>query len=130
MVLLSLEYILLIVVGTTGVVQAAAAYNGLRGLLFFRRRLYTILFTFVTVVPVLIGLFTWNYYNPTGIIEGAQQFVLFVLGFIITLVITLAASSWLNQHHLSRSSLPGKGLEALKEDTFFRLIRWRLGRGE
>jgi hypothetical protein len=120
----------MIIAGGTGVLQAAAAHNNLWGLLFFRRRLYANLFAAVTIIPALAAFFTWNYYNATGVIQGAQQAGLFTLGIVIALVFTLVLSSLLNRTRLPQCGFPREGLDALREETFFRLIRRRFGRSK
>ena len=124
---LALEYFGLVFLACLGVLQAAAAYNGLKGLSFFGRRLYGYLFAAFTVGPALAGFFTWNGRNPTGVIEGQQQFGFFMLGLIAAVVFTLAVSS------LLKSSLPHgspghDGLDALREVTFFQALRCRFDR--
>lgn len=125
---LSLEYSLLVFVAGVGVLQAMAAHNNLRGLLFFQRRLYAYVLAALTIIPCLFLFFTWNYRNETGVIEGAQQAGLFALSLTIAIIATLVISSMLNRSRLPDCCAYHEGLDALREETFFRLIRRRFGR--
>jgi hypothetical protein len=105
-----------------GIIQAAAAHNGLKGLLFFRPKIVTYSFTAVTLLPVLYYFFTWNHRNVTGVIEGAQQAGLFFLALVLSLICTLVVSSLINIG-LKRPVKPVDGLDALKETTFFKTLQ-------
>ena len=124
---LALEYFGLVFLACVGVLQAAAAYNGLKGLSFLGQRLYGYLFAAFTVGPALAFFFTWNGRNPTGVIEGKEQFGFFMLGLIAAVVFTLAGSSLLRSSLLQGN--PGHdGLDALREVTFFKALRRRFVR--
>ncbi len=125
---LALEYFGLAFVATVGVLQVVAAYNELRGVSFFGRKIYGYLFAAFTVGPALAGFFTWHLRNPTGIIEGREQFVFFMLALTAALIFTLASSSLLNNRHLRGNHAQQDGLEALREVTFFQALRHRYGR--
>jgi hypothetical protein len=119
MMKLALEYILVVFVAATGVIQASAAFNGLRGLLFFKYKVITYIFSCVCVLPVLFFFFTWNYRNATGIIEGAQQAGLVCLAMFLAIIFTLIFSSLLNHKSLYNNAVRTQGIEALKDVTFF-----------
>ena len=125
---LALEYFCLAFVATVGVLQVVAAYNELRGVSFFGRKIYSYLFAAFTVGPALAGFFTWNLRNPTGIIQGSEQFGCFMLALTAALIFTLAASSLLKNRHLRGNHAQHDGLEALREVTFFQALRHRFGR--
>jgi hypothetical protein len=125
-VTLPLIYRILVFVAALGVIQGAAAYNDLRGLLFFRRKLYAYIFAIITVGVPLGIFFRWNYMFATGIIAGTQQTGLFVLSVIAAVIINVIVSSLVNIGYYPQSAAPTKGLEALRESTFFRVIRERL----
>lgn len=125
---LALEYFCLVFLAAVGVLQAVAAGNGLTGLSFFGRRIYGYLFAASTVGPALAGFFTWNLRNPTGIIQGKEQFGFFMLALIVALAFTLAVSSLL-KHSLCRGNYAQHdGLEALRGVTFFQALRHRFRR--
>ena len=89
---LAIEYYCLVFVAATGVIQASAGH-GEDYLFFFKNKLHGYIFTGLTVIPVMAGLFTWNYRNPTGIIEGAQQFFLFLLAAASAILVSAAMAS-------------------------------------
>ncbi|RJO62525.1 MAG: hypothetical protein C4542_03555 [Dehalococcoidia bacterium] len=124
-----------------GVIQMAAANAGLRGLLFApgtvrirffpSERRWTLeylhfsyLFAAVTVLPALGYFFVWNQYNEIGIIQGVEQSGLFVLSTAVGGIFSLVASSLINQWRLQHNRTEAKGLEALKDITWFQAI-WR-----
>jgi hypothetical protein len=139
--ILSLEYSILVFAAVLGVIQVAAANAGLRGLLFapgtvrirfwpsghrwtLTYRHFSYLFAALTVLPALAFFFVWNSYNGTGIIEGSQQAGLFVLSTAAGGVFSLVASSLINQWRLQHNQTDAKGLEALKDITWFQAV-WR-----
>ena len=77
---LSIEYFSLVYFAAIGVMQAAAGRSGRNNFFFFTRKLHGYLFAFAMVNLSMFGFFTWNGRNPTGVIEGSQQFLLFILG--------------------------------------------------
>jgi len=138
---LSLEYGILVFVAVLGVIQAAAANASLRGLLFapgtVRIRFFpsgrrwaltylhfSYLFAAVTVLPALGYFFVWNSHNATGIIQGSEQAGLFVLSTAAGGIFSLIASSLINQWRLQNNQTEAKGLEALKDITWFQAV-WR-----
>lgn len=125
---LALEYFCLVFVAAVGVLQVVAAYNELRGVSFFGGKIYGYLFAALTVGPALAAFFTWNSRNPTGIIQGPEQFGFFMLALTAALIFTLAASSLLKNRRLRRNHAQHDGLEALREVTFFQALRLRSGR--
>jgi hypothetical protein len=110
------------------VLQLVASYNELRGVSFFSRKVYGYLFAAFTVGPVLARFFTWNSRNPTGIVEGREQFSFFLLALVAAIGFTLVASSLLNNGRLRGSYVQRDGLEALRETTFFQALRQRFGK--
>jgi hypothetical protein len=117
-----LEYTIPVFISGLGVIQAAAAYNNLTGLRFFRRKIVTYAFSGVLLLPALYYFFTWNQRNVTGIIEGAQQAGLFFAAVVLALVGTLVVSSLINSR-LTGPKKPPVGLEALKETTFIKTLQ-------
>ncbi len=123
---MALEYFYLSLVASIGVIQAAAACNGLKGILFFSYRVSAYLFMLVTTGPAMAGFFTWNERNATGVIEGREQFCFFLLAIVAAIGFTLAFSSLLKHWSLRGNNIRADGFEALKEVTFFQAIRYRL----
>jgi len=142
---LSLEYAILVFAAVLGVIQVAAANAGLIGLLFapgtVRIRFFpsgrrwtltylhfSYLFAAVTVFPALGFFFVWNQYNGTGIIQGVEQAGLFVFSTAGAGIFSLIASSLINQWRLQHNQTDAKGLEALKDITWFQAMWRRWGR--
>lgn len=138
---LALEYATLVFAAVLGVIQVAAANAGLRGLLFApgtvrirffpSERRWTLtylhfsyLFAAVTVLPALGYFFLWNQYNEIGIIQGSEQAGLFVLSTAAGGIFSLVASSLINQWRLQHNRTEAKGLETLKDITWFQAL-WR-----
>lgn len=122
---MAFEYFYLIFVAAIGVIQAAVAYNGFKGLSFFSRKIYSYLFMILTLGPVLVALFTWNERNPTGVIEGREQFFFFMLAVVSAIGFNLVVSSLLKHWDLRKNNVRHDGFEALKEVTFFQALRHR-----
>ncbi len=125
---MALEYFYLALVACIGVIQAAAAYNGLSGISFFSYKISAYLFMMVTTAPAMAAFFTWNQRNATGVIEGREQFGLFMLAILAAIGFTLAFSSLVKHWSLRGSEVKSEGLEALGEVTFFQAIRYRFNR--
>ena len=121
LVMWSLNYCLLVFIAVLGVLQLAAVYNGLRGLLFFPREIYSLAFAVLAIGIVLFAFFTWNDVVPY-IVEGSQQFASFVLSAAAGIIFTLVFSSLLNYRRLHSGKPLQDGLDVLRESTFFQAI--------
>jgi hypothetical protein len=119
---LSLEYCYLVFIAGVGILQAAAAWNDLKGLLFYRNKGCSYLFSALAVIPALIYFFTWNKGHATGIIEGSQQALLFTGSVFLAVFTTLLISSLIN-HNLRQPAIRKKGLEALREISFYSALK-------
>jgi hypothetical protein len=122
---LAFEYFYLVLIASIGVIQAAVAYSGFKGISFFRHKIFSYLFTILTLGPVLGAFFTWNERNLTGVIEGSEQFYLFMLAIVAAIGFTLFLSSLLNHRSIHKNNLQCNGFEALKEVTFYKALRYR-----
>lgn len=123
----ALEYFCLAFLAALGVLQAAASYNGLKGISFFDRKIFGYIFAVFTISPALAGFFTWSIRNPVGMIHGKRQFGFFTLALISALIFTLATSS-LRRKSLSQGNPQNDGLEALKETSFWQALWHKFGR--
>jgi hypothetical protein len=123
---ISFKYALLVFGAVLGVIQAAAAYNNLRGLLFFRSRLCTCIFVIIAIGVPMGFFFTWNYMSEIGVIAGTEQTGLYVLAVLAAVIVTLIVSSLVNIRYSPQCTAPPSGLEALRERTFFRIIKEKL----
>ncbi len=118
------EYLLLVVVGCCGVLQLAAAFGGLRGMLIAGDR------RFSTLVGVLLagGALVWFFWeggrnlpDTGGGIAGAAQFYLFMLGGFLALLFTFLFTSLTN---ISKKTSvdTAEGLPALRETTYLHAL--------
>lgn len=124
---LALEYYGLVVLLSVATIQLSSTYAGLRGIMFIRHPRVNCCLALVILFACLGAIATWNWRNPIGIIEGAQQFFLFMLAIISAIGLTIVLSSLLNHLRFSKS---GNGLEngfeALKSRTYLQAIITRL----
>ena len=114
----------------TGVVQVAAAYGGLNGLLFFKSRR----FCAVLGMGLILGSLVWFFFeggrnipDTNGGIAGASQFGLFVLGGFLALLFTFLATSIANYRngngHADNDAVDtSHGLPSLRETTFIQAL--------
>ena len=123
---LSQIYGILVFGAALGVIQAAAGYNNLRCLFFFKYRIGSYIFAIIAIGVPLGIFFGWNYLFDTGVIAGVQQTGLFVQSIVAAIVFTVIISSLINIRYRSQHSASPPGLEALREKTFFHLIWERL----
>jgi hypothetical protein len=123
------EYLLLVFLLCCGVVQLAAAYGGLRGLLFFGGRRFSVVVGMGTTLGSLAWFF-WdggrNIPDTGGGIAGASQFGLFILGGFLALLVTFLVTSFTNFNR-GASCDTTEGLSSLGETTFGQALLNNLG---
>jgi hypothetical protein len=124
---LALIYVALVFLAGVGVIQAAAAYNGLRGLLFLRRKGPGYALAAVLAGGPLALFFTWNERWETGVIQGVEQTALFLIGMAAALFVTLLLASRFNRRLCPPRSV-NPGLAALRENTWVEAVKRFLGR--
>lgn len=123
---LAFEYYGLVLLLSMATIQAASSYNGLGGIVFFQNKTLNYIASGLVSLPCLVALLTWNWRNPTGIIEGAQQFYIFMLSMVSAIVITIVLSSLINHGRFRDNQQPlSSGFESLRERTFFQALRLR-----
>jgi len=112
-----------------GVVQVAASFGGLNGLLFIENRRFSTAFGMV----MILGSLTWFFWNggrnlpdTDGGIAGASQFAYFVLGGFLALLFTFVVTS-LTNFRRATSGDTTDGLPSLKETTFWQALSHNLG---
>ena len=120
-----LDYYVLVILASTGVFQAIAAVQGLRGLLFFKYRPSSILFG----LAMLVGSFTWFFVSESRNVSdsghglnGNEQFAYFFAGSGTGLALSLALSSLRNWGLGAGDSTPPAGLDALNEVSYVRAL--------
>ncbi len=114
------EYLLLTFVGCCGVLQLAAAFSGLKGMLIAGDRRFSIVVGALLVAGALIWFF-WeggrNLPDTGGGIAGASQFYFFMLGGFLALLTTFLFTSLTNVSRKPSDDTP-EGLPTLKETTY------------
>ena len=111
-------------IAAVGVIQAAVAYNGFKGVCFFYYKVSAYIFAFFTTVPVLASFFYWNRRNPTGVIEGREQFCLFMLAIVGAIGFVMVFSSIWNHWRFKGNEIREEGFESLREATYFQALRY------
>ncbi len=127
----SLNYCLLVFVAVLGVLQLAAVYNDFRGLLFFPRKIYSLVFAVFAIGFALFAFFAWNDLNrifvegsqQIFIVEGSQQTGSFIISAAVGILFTLVFSSLVNYRRFKSGKYPQDGLDVLRESTFFQALR-------
>jgi hypothetical protein len=92
----SLKYSLLVFIAAVGVLQSAGTYSGRPGYSFFKSKVPAGIFALITTGGSLAAFFVWNYWSKTGVVEGSQQFGLFVLSALLALAFTFFVSGLIN----------------------------------
>ena len=123
-----LKYCVFVFVAVVGVLQAAAAHGGLRGLQFFRRSSYAYIFAGVAIIVPLGMFFSWNHLYAVGYIAGSQQAEMFFFPSGAAIVFTLVLSSLVNFKAFAGRPTRLTGLDVYKETTFFRIFLERIRR--
>lgn len=120
------EYLLLIFVSATGIIQLAASYGQIRGLLIIQNIYISAILGILLVIAPLLAFF-WsggrNIPDTNGGIPGALQFVLFLSGISLAISFTYAVTSISQSHRFSAPTVDTtKGLESLRATTFTKAI--------
>jgi len=122
--LLGLKYSALVFTAVVGLLQAAAAYNSLRGLYFFPRKPYVYIFAALAIAAPLGVLFCWNYLWPINCVAGSEQAGLFFFSTAAAVIFTVIVSSLINIKFYSPGAERLKGMEALRQGMYFRIL-WK-----
>lgn len=129
---LSWQYLVFVFIACCGVLQAAAAYSGLKGLLFVPRRWAS----FIVALLLVVGSFLWFFASesrvpPAGwpVLEGAQQTGLFALGAALSFAFTALAGSLLRWLGGRPPAAREEGLEGLRETGYLQAWLHRRQRG-
>ena len=125
---LALDYFLLVVFATVGLLQAAAALSGLDGMQLLANRRAT----GVLGAAILCGAFIWftltgapSIPGDIGGVEGAEQFGLFWGGLAAAVLGTYTLASVVRRDGRVASRVP-PSIEAFRSGTLLALLRNRL----
>jgi len=127
------EYFLFVFIASVGVLQLAASYSQLQGLLFFQNKILSYLFALLAIGGSFEWFFGYNNRIDTVMrrvgLEGAQQFLYFNMAVFLALVLTLIISSVLHayRHRAQRGQKEyPEGLGALIETSYFESLKHSL----
>ncbi|MBN1369233.1 MAG: hypothetical protein JW954_03215 [Dehalococcoidaceae bacterium] len=124
---LAFEYYGLVVLLSTATIQLSSSFAGLKGIMFIHNPKANCIMALFVMVPCLGAIATWNWRNPTGIIEGGQQFFLFMLAIVSAIALNIIISSIANHRRFKTADTPLEdGFEALKSRTYLQAIMARL----
>ena len=122
------DYFILVFLSALGVLLLVTAHYRLTGLLLMGRKS-----SMATGGLLVVGAFIWFFASAprnvpdTGAgLDGNQQAILFSIGSLAALVVVLALSSLRNRSMNGQSE--ARGIDALKEETYLRLIARKLRR--
>ena len=88
----SLIYSVLVFTAVAGLLQASSSYNGSALFSFFKEKYLAYIFAVLITGGSLAAFFTWNYWGETGVIEGSQQFGLFLLSSLLAVLFDASVS--------------------------------------
>ena len=121
----AIDYYIAVTVSAIGVLQLAASFGGLRGLLFLTSPLATRIIGLLLPLGSVVWFFatgTRNISDHLGGLDSNQVSLLFFLGNLTAWVLTVIVTSIVNSRRLEDPQ-QGVGLAALRNDTFYRALR-------
>jgi energy-coupling factor transporter transmembrane protein EcfT len=120
-------YFLLVFLSSIGVLQIAAAYAKLEGLFFFKRAFVGYIFGVLLIGGTFTWFFTVHSYNMPTVVEGWQQFGLFLAGIVAAFLLTATISSLIKLRAFPHREADEGGIEELKGCTYFQALAqsWR-----
>lgn len=122
---LATDYLLMVVLASAGVLQLAAVYGGLRGLLLHRNPTVSALLGLLMVAAGFIWFFApgpRHIPDTHGGLAGNQQAGMFVIGATCAILLTLILSSLVNHKRLRFGPTNRNGLVGLRDATYLRLV--------
>ena len=121
----ALDYFVFVLVASLGVLQAIAAYSGLRGLLLISSGPLAFLLGLGTASLAFIWFFASeprNLPDTQGGLDGNQSAGLFAVAAGLALLLTLLVSSLSNRTLGERGQPVDPGLDALRQTTYLKAI--------
>jgi len=125
----TIDYLILIILASIGVIQLGALYGDLKGLLFSK----SIVFTHFVGFSLPVISFTWFFMTDTrnindyaGGLDSNIQALLFFLGALTGWILTTILSSIINIHMKSKDLSPFEGLDSLKKTNYFNALIFNL----
>ncbi len=124
------DYYILVSIATVGVLQVAASYGKLNGLLFVKSPLLVRLLGAGLVVAAFIWFFTVgdrNINDYEGGLDAPTQALFFFFGSSTGMVFTLLASALVNLRMKGSGQSPEEGLDALRDANYVRALARSIG---
>ena len=114
-----------------GVLQLAAAYAQLKGLLILKNKIATYLLSALIIGGAFAWFFGWDNRLDEKILhtglEGAQQLSYFFLATLAAVVFTLVVSSMVNIRSSPKLKPKERGLDTLRGGSYFKALRNSFG---
>lgn len=120
----AIDYYLMVVISAFGVLQIAASLGRLDALLLFKSPLVARAFGIVLAVTGLVLFFATaerNINDYEGGLDGNVQGMVFILGTITALALTVAATSFVNRS-MEHPTQIENGIESLKRTNYTRAL--------
>ena len=119
------DYFLLVFVASLGVIQLAASFRGLNGLLIFKSPLVARSLGVALAVAAFIFFFTTDERNLNdyeGGLDANTQALFFFLGVLAGGWVTFIGSSLVNMRMKGKDPSPDGGFDALQETNYVRAL--------
>ena len=124
-----IDYFLLVIVATIGVLQIAASAGRLNGLLFFKSPIIARALGAALIVAAFIWFFSTaerNINDFQGGVDANDQGLFFFLGVVAGGGITFVGSSIVNRRMNGSPPSPDGGLDALRDMNYFRALGYSI----
>ncbi len=122
----SLQYLIWVFFAAVGVLQIAAALNGLKGIQFFNNKWLDL---FVGAACIL-GSYGWffasanrNTDGRNSKVEGLEQAIFFLIASAGAVLFTFAITSIIHRSRVSNTSCDESGIDALRTRTVWQALR-------
>ena len=125
----ALDYFILVFIASCGVIQIAAAYSRLHGLLILARPcMSTSLGLLLTLTPIIWFFISEprNVPDTADGLDGNQQAALFTIGAIAAIFVTLVVSSLRNIRMKPSLTHENSGLDALSKSNYVNALYTRI----
>ena len=116
-----LDYFLMVLIATTGILQIAAAQAGFKGLSLFRKPTVDRIFGLLAIIAGFCFFYGTEDRNVPSL-EGSGQFAYYLAGVAAATLLTVVVSSLINFGLRGRLERGDRGLEALKKTNYLRAL--------
>ena len=124
-----LDYSIFVFIAALGVLQMAAAYSALWGLLFIKLRRVAFALGLLTACAAFLWFFLSeprNLSDTEGGLDGNQMAGLFSVAAGLALILTILVSSAIGRSMMADGQRTSPGLDALRETTYLHALRTTL----